>query len=91
MPPTPPPPPPSKKPKDAKALTYEQALAEVESIIDRIESGEIGLEQSIEAYERGSELIKRCRSMLQSAEQRVEELSEALERDAGDDAPGRAD
>lgn len=59
-------------------LSYEEAIAELESITDRIEGGEIGLQQSVEEYERGVALIKRCRELLGEAEQRIEEL-------AGDD------
>lgn len=54
---------------------FEAALEQVESIIDRIESGEAGLEDSIEAYERGMTLLRRCRAILDRAEQRVRELS----------------
>jgi exodeoxyribonuclease VII small subunit len=55
--------------------TFEQAVQALEKIIERIESGEIGLEQSITEYERGVALIKRCREVLDRAEQRVEELT----------------
>lgn len=46
----------------------------LEQIIERIEGGETGLEQSIAEYEKGMSLIKRCREILQRAEQKVEEL-----------------
>jgi exodeoxyribonuclease VII small subunit len=59
----------------ADGPSFEEALEQLESIIDQIESGEIGLEQSIEAYEKGVELIKRCRGVLERAEQRIEELN----------------
>lgn len=67
----------AKRPKpdsDPASLSFEDALEEVESIIERIESGEIGLEESIKAYERGAALVERCRSALEVAEQRVAEL-----------------
>ena len=67
-------------------LSYEAAVAELESIIDRIESGEIGLEASVEAYERGCELVKRCRAVLERAEQRIEELGERSADDGGEEA-----
>jgi exodeoxyribonuclease VII small subunit len=63
-------------------MRYEQAVEELESIIERIEKGEIGLEESLTAYKRGSSLIKRCREILDSAEQQVEQLTEAMEREA---------
>jgi exodeoxyribonuclease VII small subunit len=59
----------------AATPTFEQAVQALEKIIERIESGEIGLEQSIAEYERGVSLIKRCREVLDRAEQRVEELT----------------
>jgi len=68
-----------------EGLGFEAALEQVESIIDRIESGEAGLEDSIEAYERGMGLLRRCRGILDRAEQRVRELSASdLTADAGE-------
>lgn len=63
----------SESPADAPG--FEESLAQLESLIERIESGEIGLEQSIAEYERGMALIGRCREILEKAEQRVEELN----------------
>lgn len=74
--------PPDKEPDDLDGLSFEQALDRVEGLIEQIESGEIGLEQSIEAYERGARLIGRCRAALARAEQRVRTLdAELLESD----------
>jgi exodeoxyribonuclease VII small subunit len=56
-------------------LSYEQAIEELESIIERIESGEAGLEQSLAEYKRGAELLKRCRSILDAADRQIEELT----------------
>ena len=63
-------------------LTYEQAIAEAEGIVDRIESGEAGLDRSIAEYERGMLLLKRCREFLQRAEQRVQDLTEQMQADS---------
>lgn len=63
--------------------TFEEALEGVEAIIERIERGEVGLEESLAEYERGVELIKRCRGILERAEQRVEELTRRMESEAG--------
>jgi len=57
------------------SLTFEEALARLEEIIERIESGEVGLEKAIGEYERGVVLIRRCKDILQKAEQRVDELT----------------
>jgi exodeoxyribonuclease VII small subunit len=59
----------------ADSLTYEQAIAELEGIIERIEQGEIGLQESLEAYRRGAALLRRCTGILEAAEQQVEELA----------------
>jgi exodeoxyribonuclease VII small subunit len=54
---------------------FEEALELVEAIIEKVESGQIGLEESIAQYERGAALILRCRKILDRAEQRVQELT----------------
>lgn len=71
-------------------LGFEAALAELETIIDRIEQGEVGLEESIQQYRRGAALVGRCRSILDSAEQEVERISaeELAGRLRRDDASG---
>ena len=61
-------------PNPVDELSYESAVGELESIIERIESGEIGLEDSIHHYERGTNLLRRCRAILSRAEQRIERL-----------------
>ncbi|MEM8495564.1 MAG: exodeoxyribonuclease VII small subunit [Planctomycetota bacterium] len=74
-----------------ESLSFESALAELETLIERVESGEIGLEEAIAQYERGSALVKRCRSVLDVAEKRIAELTAAdLQSDSGA-ADGSAD
>lgn len=77
---------------DAKAidgLSFEDALAQIESIIERIESGEVGLEQSLTEYEKGVGLINHCRAKLDRARQQVEDLTKTLESaDEGDSDGG---
>ncbi len=68
--------------KKPEPRDFDQALAEVEKIIARIESGEIGLEQSIAEYERGATLLRVCRERLVKAEQRVRDLTAQLHTDA---------
>ncbi len=58
--------------------SFEQALEQVEAIIERIESGEIGLEASLAEYERGIGLIGVCRERLRHAQQRVVDLTQKL-------------
>jgi exodeoxyribonuclease VII small subunit len=56
-------------------LSFEHAMQELEHLVEQIESGEIGLEEAIRRYERGISLIQRCRTVLDSAEQRIAELT----------------
>lgn len=70
--------------KDAPELRFEEAVEQLEAIIERIERGEVGLEESLEEYEKGVALVKRCRDILGRVEQRITELSKGLdEADAG--------
>lgn len=78
-------------------------MERLEAILDRVESGEAGLEQSIAECEKGAKLIARCRKILDASEKRIEELNlEELSRaepagedsafdDAGLDAANDAD
>ena len=56
-------------------LTFEEALAELEAIVQKLERGQLDLESSIAAYERGTELRRHCAAKLKEAELRVEKLS----------------
>jgi len=60
---------------EQESLTFDEAVAQLEVIIEKVESGEIGLEQALSEYERGVKLIRRCRAILSQAEQRIEELT----------------
>ncbi|MHB1214685.1 MAG: exodeoxyribonuclease VII small subunit [Thiobacillus sp.] len=53
---------------------YESALAELESIVSEMESGQLPLEASLTAYKRGAELLHYCRQQLADAEQQVKIL-----------------
>ncbi|MGB8337436.1 MAG: exodeoxyribonuclease VII small subunit [Burkholderiales bacterium] len=55
-------------------LTYEAALAELESIVARMEGGQLPLEDSLAAYQRGAELLKFCQSRLADAQQKIRVL-----------------
>ena len=57
-----------------KNLSFEDALAELESIVSGIEEGKIGLQESITQYERGMQLVQRCRSILSDAEAKIQKL-----------------
>ncbi|MEQ9096668.1 hypothetical protein AY599_08065 [Leptolyngbya valderiana BDU 20041] len=83
-----------KKPKpDASRPepSFEEALAEVEAIIERIETGQSGLERSIGEYEKGIRLLARCRSLLKDAEQRIEDVTGKLQAEGADGQASKAD
>ncbi len=58
------------------AFTFENALAELEQLVQRMESGELSLEESLQAFEQGVKLTRQCQQALSSAEQRVQLLLE---------------
>ena len=55
--------------------TFEALLAEIEAIIARLESGELGLDESLTSYERGVRHLKACLAMLEKAERKVAQLT----------------
>ncbi len=59
-----------------KPESFEAAVAELEGLVARMESGQLPLEQSLAAYKRGAELLQYCQSALQAAEQQVKILEE---------------
>ena len=61
-------------PEDIAAMSFEQALAELESVVGKLESGEVGLEQSIEMYTRGALLKQHCAAKLADAQARIEKV-----------------
>lgn len=61
--------------KDPKDLSFEDALNQLESLVEQMERGELSLEDSLGAFERGVALTRRCEAALKAAEQKVEILS----------------
>jgi exodeoxyribonuclease VII small subunit len=60
--------------KEKEKLTFEQALAKLEEIVSAIEEGKVPLEQSIDKYAEGVELVKQCRQILDRAEKKIQLL-----------------
>lgn len=60
---------------DIKDMTFERALKELESIVNRLERGDVELEESIVIYERGEVLKEHCDRLLKQAEAKVEKLT----------------
>lgn len=65
--------------RDEKSASFEKQLAELQAIVDRLESGEVELEPSLALFERGVALYKQLKGRLQEAETRVEKLIYELE------------
>lgn len=62
--------------KPTESMTFEQAYAEIEKIVEILEIGNNSLEQSIILYERGQKLARYCNSLLDKAELKIKELSD---------------
>lgn len=60
--------------RSASIADFETSLNELENLVRDLEQGELSLEQSLAAFERGVKLTRECQSALKSAEQRVEQL-----------------
>ena len=52
-------------------MTFEQAMADLEQVVTKLERGDVALEDSIALYERGAELKKHCEAKLKQAEEKV--------------------
>ncbi len=65
--------------KAVEAMSFEEAFAELESIVQRLERGQLDLEEAIRAYERGTLLRRHCALKLKQAQLRVEKI--ALDED----------
>ena len=65
----------SENANDDSPIDFEQAVADVESIVAKLESGELGLTDSLQQYEIGIKRLKKCHALLEQAERRVTLLS----------------
>lgn len=59
---------------DNKEINFKKELEELDKTINQIESGELSLDESIKAYEKGQEIIKKLESALKNAEAKVEQV-----------------
>ena len=65
------------KPADDATPTFEQALAELETLVQQMEGGDLALEDALAAFERGVALTKICQSALDAAELKIRTLTDA--------------
>jgi exodeoxyribonuclease VII small subunit len=61
-------------PDDIAAMSFEDALAELEQIVRRLEGGQVKLDEAIRSYERGAQLKRHCENKLTEAQQRVDRI-----------------
>ena len=69
-------------------LSFGDALAELDTIVSSLESGQLELEESLTRYERGVGLLRALQAKLADAQQKVTMLIGELEQEAGEQAPG---
>jgi exodeoxyribonuclease VII small subunit len=62
-------------PGQGRATSFEEAMAELERIVARLEDGSTGLDEALAMFERGQQVLAFCRSKLTAAEARLEELT----------------
>jgi exodeoxyribonuclease VII small subunit len=67
--------------------TFEQAQAELEQIVERLEKGEASLDEALALWERGEQLYAFCRTRLDSAQGKVEELARRVEQSRPEPQP----
>lgn len=60
---------------DISRMSFEKALAELEGIVEKLDSGKVDLDASITIYERGEALKKHCEKLLKDAEARIEKIT----------------
>lgn len=78
-------------PDEKPAVSFEQGLEELESVVKQLESGELPLEKSLELFERGMKLSEACRKQIEEAETRIEILTRKGDRIQSDPfKPGKA-
>ena len=72
-----------KIPADIRKLSFEDALAEMEDIVHSLESGQVKLDQAIDAYTRGAHLKKHCQFKLKEAQARIDKIVLGPDGDIG--------
>lgn len=58
-----------------ETMSFEEAMAELERTVDRLESGDTPLDESIKLFEYGSQLKKRCETTLKAAQEKIEKIT----------------
>jgi exodeoxyribonuclease VII small subunit len=69
----------TKSDSDISKLNFEQAMSQLREIVEKVETGQIGLEEAISQYENGCKLVQHCKRILENAERKIEVLSKGLD------------
>lgn len=77
--------------KEVESLSFEQAIENLTEIVDKIETGQVPLAESLQQYEKGMAMIKHCRKILLDAEKRIEEIAEDQQNEAESDGDDDSD
>jgi exodeoxyribonuclease VII small subunit len=70
----------------AGAPKFETMMNELEQLVGQLESGKLSLEESISSFERGMDLVKKCNTVLDQAEQKIQELTKGERLSEADDS-----
>jgi exodeoxyribonuclease VII small subunit len=62
---------------DVNEISFEQALNQLTELVEKLESGELPLEESVASFEQGVKLSRRCEALLDQAEQRLQVLNDS--------------
>ena len=65
--------------KNTESKSFEQAMGELEKIVQAVESGQVPLAEALAQYEKGIELVSHCQKILSQAEQKIAKLSKGLD------------
>ena len=66
----------ARKPTTPKPINFEKSLKQLEALVEKLEKGELSLEESLKQFEQGVKLTRECRQALQTAEQKISILSQ---------------
>ena len=78
----------TKQKESSEALAFEPALAELEALVEKMEQGDIGLQESLQLFERGIALARSCQQALREAETKIQVLMEEHGKNVLTDLPG---
>lgn len=71
------------QPEDTQVFPFEDSLKQLEDLVERLESGEVSLEESLQDFEHGVALVRKLRERLEQAQQRVDKI---VEQEGGETA-----